>query len=174
MNDLLTERLVLHPMSPLEAERVAAGEAADGDLWAPGYPAEGDMSGARLFLTACAITGDPRPFGAYEIRLRADGVAIGGIGFHGAPDDSGRVTIGYGLVPRARGNGYASEALRVLLEFARASGITRVLGDADQDNIASQRVMTTAGMRLVAEDAKLKYYRIDWDGPAESDALSVR
>ncbi|MFI5758548.1 GNAT family N-acetyltransferase [Streptomyces sp. NPDC051569] len=162
MDDLVTERLVLHPLSAVEAERVAAGEPEDGDRWAPGYPAEGDMVGARRYVTTCAITGDPRPFGAYEIRLREDGRAVGGLGFHGAPDEDLRVSIGYGLIPSARGRGYASEALRGLLEFARESGIARVEGDADRENTASQRVMTAAGMRLFAEDEELKYYRIAW------------
>ncbi|WP_046502643.1 GNAT family N-acetyltransferase [Streptomyces odonnellii] len=162
MDDLVTERLVLHPLSVLEAERVAAGEPDPEDRWAPGYPAEGDMVGARRYLTTCAITGDPRPFGAYEIRRREDGRAIGGLGFHGAPDDDLRVTVGYGLVPSAHGKGYASEALRELLRFARARGVSAVLGDTDHDNTASQRVMTAAGMRLVGEDEHLKYYRISW------------
>ncbi|MYV51478.1 GNAT family N-acetyltransferase [Streptomyces sp. SID3212] len=162
MDDLVTERLVLHPLSVMEAERVAAGEPDSEDRWAPGYPADGDMVGARRFLTTCAITGDPQPFGAYEIRRREDGRAVGGLGFHGAPDEDRRVTIGYGLIPSAQGQGYASEALRELLRFARSRGITRVDGDADQDNVASHHVMSAAGMRLVSEDEELKYYRITW------------
>ncbi|MEU3184158.1 GNAT family N-acetyltransferase [Streptomyces sp. NPDC006923] len=163
MDDLVTERLVLHPLTVVEAERVASGEPDDGDHWAPGYPADGDMVGARRFLTTFAITGDPGPFGAYEIRTREDGRAIGGLGFHGAPDENRVVTIGYGLIPSVRGRGYASEALRGLLRFARERGIVRVRGDADLDNIASQRVMTAAGMRFVGEDGQLRYYDITWD-----------
>ncbi|MFD5746261.1 GNAT family N-acetyltransferase [Streptomyces sp. NPDC059255] len=172
MDDLVTERLVLHPLSVLEAERVAAGEPAAGDLWAPGYPADGDMAGARRFLTTCSITGDPGPFGTYEIRRRTDGHAIGGLDFHSVPDEDLAVTIGYGLIPSVHGQGYASEALRGLLRYARARGVSRVQGDTDQDNIASQRVMTAVGMRLVAEDEALKYYRIVFpvDGKA-ADAL---
>jgi RimJ/RimL family protein N-acetyltransferase len=162
MNDLVTERLTLHPMSFLEAEHVAAGEPGDGDLWGRGYPAEGDMAGARRYLTTCAISGDPRPFGAYEIRRRDDGRAIGGIAFHGAPDENLTVTIGYGLVPSEQGQGYASEALRALLRFAEDKGISCVNGDTARTNTASQYVMTAVGMRLVAEDEQLRYYRITW------------
>ena len=158
----MTARLVLHPISVTEAERVVAGKPGDDARWASGYPTEGDLTAARRFLSTCASTGDPQPFGSYEIRLHKNGQAIGGLGFHGAPDESGSVTIGYGLVPSARGQGYASEALRGLLAFARAHGITCVKGDAACDNTASQHVMTAVGMRLVAEDEKLKYYRITW------------
>ncbi|MCW2948021.1 MAG: family N-acetyltransferase [Actinoallomurus sp.] len=155
-------------MSVREAERVVAGEPDDGARWAAGYPAGGDVAGARRFLNTCANTGDPQPFGTYAIRRREDGYAIGGVGFHGTADESGSVTVGYGLIPSAQGKGYASEALRALLAFARAHGITSVEGDTDHDNIASQHVMAAAGMRLVAEDGRLKYYKITW-----SDATAI-
>ncbi|MFB6815896.1 GNAT family N-acetyltransferase [Streptomyces sp. NPDC056347] len=143
-----------------------AGEPDSATRWAPGYPSEGDALAARRFLDACARTGDPGPFCNYEIRCREDGRTIGGLGFHSPPDESGDVTIGYGLVPSARGRGYASEALRVLLEFARAHGVARVKGDAYLDNVASHRVMTAAGMRPAGQDEELRYFEITWTGPA--------
>ncbi|MBT2400139.1 GNAT family N-acetyltransferase [Streptomyces sp. ISL-100] len=101
------------------------------------------------------------------MRRRDDEHAIGGLGFHSPPDHSGSVTIGYGLIPSAQGKGYASESRRALLAFARSRGITCVKGDTDHDNIASQHVMTAVGMRLVAEDERLKYYRTTWTaGPS--------
>src|SRR4051812_49535592 len=99
MSDLETARLVLHPMTVGEAEGVVAGEPGAGARWAPGYPTDGDVSAAKRFLGACADTGDPRPFGNYEIRRREDGQAIGGVGFHAPADENGSVTIGYGLIP---------------------------------------------------------------------------
>jgi RimJ/RimL family protein N-acetyltransferase len=162
MDDLVTARLLLHPMTVSEAERVATGESDGGAHWAPEYPTDGDVAAARRFLSTCANTGDPRPFGNFEIRRREDGQAIGGIGFHGSADENGAVTIGYGLIPSTRGKGYASEALRELLVFARAHGVPCVRGDADHDNIASQRVMMAAGMRPAGEDARVKYFEIAW------------
>ncbi|MFF8714880.1 GNAT family N-acetyltransferase [Streptomyces sp. NPDC015184] len=165
MGDLVTARLVLHPMTVGEAERLVAGDPDGGARWAPEYPTDGDVSAARRFLGTCADTGDPRPFCNYEIRRREDGRAIGGLGFHGPMDENGSVTIGYGLVPSARGRGYASEALRELLLFARAHGVTCVKGDADHDNIASQHVMTAAGMRPAGADDRVRYFEITWTDP---------
>ncbi|MFD9488741.1 GNAT family N-acetyltransferase [Streptomyces sp. NPDC059991] len=162
MECLVTARLVLHPMSVAEAVALTSDEPGRNARWAPGYPTEADTAGARRYLETCESAGDPQPFGTYEIRRREDGRAIGGLGFHGAPDLDGTVTIGYGLVPAVQGNGYATEALRALLLFARAEGITRVKGDTSHDNIASQRVMTAAGMSLVAQDERLKYYAVEW------------
>ncbi|MEW2491933.1 GNAT family N-acetyltransferase [Streptomyces sp. NPDC048411] len=174
MGDLLTPRLVLHPLSPAEAENIVARRPGPGALWAPEYPTDGDAAVAGRFLEHCADAGNPQPFGPYEIRLRQDGHTIGGVGFHGAPNAEGRVTIGYGLTPATRGKGYASEALRALLEFARGEGIAAVNGDADLDNIASHHVMVAAGMRFVRADDQLKHFLIDWsdtpDTPEASEA----
>lgn len=158
MDDLVTAQLVLHPMTLDEAERTAAGGPDSGVRWAPGYPTTGDVSAAKRLLATWADSGDPQPFGNYEIRRREDGQAIGGVGFHAPADENGSVTIGYGLVPSAHGKGYATEALRGLLLLARARGITRVKGDADHDNVASQRVMTAAGMRRIGEDERVRYF----------------
>ncbi|MFD0021269.1 GNAT family N-acetyltransferase [Streptomyces sp. NPDC058382] len=166
MSDLATPRLLLRPMTVSDAEHVVAGRPPDGVRWAAGFPSPGERAAATRFLDTCADTGDPTPFGSYVIRLREDGQpVIGGLGFHGPPDAEGHVTIGYGLVPSVQGMGYASEALRALLRFARDRGVVCVHGDTDLDNTASQHVMTAAGMRLVREDALLKHYRVDWDGP---------
>lgn len=162
MDDLVTPRLVLHPMTVGEAEDVVAGRPNDGASWAPGYPGDGDVFAAKRLLATVETTGDPRPFGNYEIRRREDGQAIGGVGFHGRPDANGTVTIGYGLVPAAQGKGYASEALRALLALARASGVARVRGDADLDNVASQRVMLAVGMRPTGEDERVRNFEIEW------------
>ncbi|MEU8706627.1 GNAT family N-acetyltransferase [Streptomyces sp. NPDC048565] len=172
MGTLMTDRLALHPLTAAEAAAVETGDTRrppDGARWAPGYPDAGDRSGARRFLAACVSTGSPQPFGPYEIRRRTDGLAIGGVAFHGRPDATGQVTVGYGLISSARGQGYASEALRALLTFARSQGVRSVKGDADLDNIGSHRVMASAGMRLVAVDDRLKHYRVDWPGTSRED-----
>ncbi|MBV9977102.1 MAG: GNAT family N-acetyltransferase [Hyphomicrobiales bacterium] len=59
--------------------------------------------------------------------------------------------IGYAIVPWKRGYGYASEALRVILERARDVGLTRVEITTDPANEASRRVIEKNGGRLVEE-----------------------
>ncbi|MDH6579431.1 GNAT family N-acetyltransferase [Kitasatospora sp. MAP5-34] len=160
MNDLLTDRLVLHPFTAEEARLVETGERGPDTHWAPDYPAEGERTGARMFVRACEAVGDPQPFGGYEIRRASDGRAIGGIGFHGGPDEHGAVEVGYGLAESARGQGYAREAVRRMVELAREQGVTKFLGNTGHDNVPSQRVMLAAGMTLVNEDEELKYYEL--------------
>ncbi|MGW4161774.1 GNAT family N-acetyltransferase [Streptomyces sp. NPDC004788] len=155
-----TERLLLHPLSVDDARRIVDARPAPGDRWAEEYPSAGDGRSAQGFLNGVAERGDPGAYRPYAIRLLADGTTVGGIGFHGPPDADGVVTIGYGLVPGARGKGYASESLRALIARAREAGATAVRGDADLDNIASQRVMEAAGMAYEGEDEKVRNYRL--------------
>ncbi|WP_016905716.1 GNAT family N-acetyltransferase [Streptomyces xiaopingdaonensis] len=172
MEDLFTDRLQLHPLSRTEAEQLLAGVPST--LWHPEYPSTGDVIAARRLLLDVEPPERCAPFGTYEVRLRADGRAVGGAGFHRPPDAQGRVTIGYGLVSAVRGNGYATEALRALIALARRCGATAVEGDADLANVASQRVMLRAGMSDVGADETVRCFRIVFAegaaGPGAADA----
>lgn len=54
--------------------------------------------------------------------------AIGSIGFHGPPDDRGRLELGCRIHPAYRGRGYAAEALTAMLDWATERyGVTRFL-----------------------------------------------
>src|SRR5580698_5199795 len=109
--------------------------------------------------------GASSPFGYYQVL--ENGVVIGGIGFHGPPNGD-VVEVGYGVVPGARGRGVATEALRMLLDVATAmDGVRRVVGRTEGSNLASQGVMTAAGMRLVGRDPDFLHYQVDLgDRPA--------
>jgi RimJ/RimL family protein N-acetyltransferase len=55
----------------------------------------------------------------------------------------------YGILPEHRGNGYAGEAARAMIDFAfRQFNLRRVMADTEHANAASQAVMRKAGMTL--------------------------
>jgi len=103
-----------------------------------------------------------RAFPGYAARLREDpaiaawqGRAIvvrdseeiaGSANFKGAPDDDGLVEVGYQLIPRFRGNGYAREALGALVERAFAEPeIEEVVAVIHPDNAPSIAVAESVG-----------------------------
>ncbi|MGC4870100.1 GNAT family N-acetyltransferase [Micromonospora sp. DT53] len=159
MTELRTPRLRLHPIDTAEGERIVGRRAGAGDDWAEDYPFDGDVLGVRGFLAATAAHGDRRPFGHYRITRAADGKAIGGIGFKGRPDN-GRIEVGYGLAPSARGNGFAVEALAALLDLAGEHGLSRVVAETTNDNVASRRTLERAGFRLVGSNDGLYQYEV--------------
>ena len=55
---------------------------------------------------------------------------------------------GYNVRPSARGRGYATRMLGLILERARAAGLARVMLPVEGDNPASARVIERNGGRL--------------------------
>ena len=90
---------------------------------------------------------------------KADQVAIGGIGFHGPPDEAGMVEIGYNIIPAYEGQGYATEMAHSVIDWAfHTPGIQVITAECLDDNIGSIRVLEKVGMRrLAAEGNKLKW-----------------
>lgn len=156
VTELHTQRLILHAIDTAEGERIVARRPGAGDVWTDDFPFDGDVMGVTAFLRSASAE-SRGPFGHYRITRRADGRAIGGIGFKDQPRD-GSVEVGYGLVPSARGQGYAAEALNALLHLAARHGVTRVAADTDEDNIASQRTLERAGFRWSGAHGALRAY----------------
>lgn len=106
--------------------------------------------------------------GLYHVALRATGEPVGICGLLrrdtlDAPD------LGYAMLARHHGRGYATEAARATLAHARHTlGIDRVLAITGLDHAASQRVLTNAGMRragTVDGDPPLALFETDWGDP---------
>jgi RimJ/RimL family protein N-acetyltransferase len=168
--EITTARLRLRLIAEPEARRICDRAPTGEDAWAADYPFEGDLAALASFLHATGRTGEPDPFGYSQITRRADGLAIGGIGFKGPPTDR-VVEVGYGLGPSARGHGYAAEALQALVRIAAGLGVTTIRADTDRDNVASQRTLENAGFSRTGVDSALYYYerRVapdTGDGPA--------
>ena len=155
--DYCTARLSLHPIDEPEARRIRDRAAGSGDAWVADYPFDGDLAAINRFLRATEQNGEQRPFGYYQIRRQPDGLAVGGVGFKGPPD-GGVVEIGYGLAPSARGHGYASEALAMLMQVSAGLGVTTIRADTDLDNVASQRTLEHSGFHQVDVDSELRHY----------------
>jgi len=159
MSNVRTSRLVLHAIDVAEGERIVAAKPGPADSWAHDFPFDGDVTAAKLFLRASCELGEQRPFGFYLISHLSDGRAIGGIGFKGQPV-GGTVEIGYGLVPSARGHGFAAEAVAGLLTVAIDQGLAKVKAETTLDNMASQRTLIRAGFGLVGTDDDVHRYEI--------------
>jgi [ribosomal protein S5]-alanine N-acetyltransferase len=78
--------------------------------------------------------------------------AIGYLNFHAAPDQYGMVEIGYTLLPAARGQGYAIEAVRAAFDWAtREHDIHRFRASVSPDNERSLNLIGKMGFTRTGE-----------------------
>ncbi|MGI8456698.1 MAG: GNAT family N-acetyltransferase [Propionibacteriaceae bacterium] len=154
----------------LPASAIAA--LADGDL------AAADVA-ASVPLSAWLVSPGPRRTWGYRMRQLAKrpsdadwitrviwdpalGRTVGQAGFHGPPDEHGRVEVGYGVDPDHRRHGYARAAFVDLLERARHEPSVRVLRvTISPGNVASEHLIAPFGLVRVGEQ---------WD---EEDGLEI-
>ncbi|MFF8727958.1 GNAT family N-acetyltransferase [Streptomyces sp. NPDC015171] len=157
-------RLTLTGIRPAVADDLRMGGTGGLD-WIGGGPHEITRQTSAALLKAYEA-GVHRPeFGSFALVRNEDGRAVGGINFHGAPDEERRVEIGYDLLAGARGNGYATEALRALTEWALArDDVDTVVVAIKRDNLPSQRVASRAGfLRATVDEERLARTEYDLD-----------
>lgn len=79
-------------------------------------------------------------------------LVVGRAGYHGPPDASGMVEVGYAVDPVHRPRGYARAALELLLERAAAESDVRVVRvTISPDNTASSSLTAQYGFAQVGE-----------------------
>ncbi|WP_149824718.1 GNAT family N-acetyltransferase [Streptomyces tailanensis] len=150
------ERIVLQGIHPAAAADLAEGGTGGFD-WIVGGPIEGTRIGAGMVFKAYEA-GVHRPeWGMFALVRKEDGLAVGALGYHGAPDEDGRAEVGYDLVEGARGRGYMTEALRALADWGRERAAERgdvrsLFAVVDKVNIPSQGVVSRAGFAKVSDD----------------------
>ena len=154
MPDLRTARLLLRALTTDEARTIRSGGTPVGLTFVAAYPLPDTYDGLGLFLRH----GDERWGFSLVVRLE-DMIVIGEIGFVGPPGD-GAVMIGYAIVPSARRQGYATEAISALSRWAlEQPEVGEVRAQTLPDNEASIRALLRAGFEETHGNEKLRRFR---------------
>jgi RimJ/RimL family protein N-acetyltransferase len=151
---IFTERLELVPLPPELLESIARGDASVAARRLDAAVPEGwtDTIPAQQRLEQLAVDPSEQPWLVRAVVLRAPRRVVGNVGFHGPPDQQGRVEIGYGIVPAQRRRGYAREAIAGLTDWAFATGEARVcLASVSPRNTGSLALVRSLGFRQVGE-----------------------
>ena len=83
-------------------------------------------------------------YAIWMIALR-NGTHVGELCFKGVSPD-GAVEIGYGIDESFEGHGYATEAVNAVTAWAfQQDGIARIEAEAEEENVASLRVLEKSG-----------------------------
>ncbi len=91
---------------------------------------------------------------------RETNTIIGDAGFKGKPDNEGLVEIGYQINSAYRNKGYATTAVKGLIEWAfNHNDVRKVIAECHNDNFASIRVLEKAGLKKIRMKGKM----IKWE-----------
>jgi RimJ/RimL family protein N-acetyltransferase len=147
---LVTERLVLRRSIPEDAEQIAAYRS-DPDVQR--YQGWGriDVEKIREEIREMGGRAPGSPgWVQFTVEEREGGTLVGDVGMAPAEGEPGVIKIGYTIAPTFQGKGYATEAVRALVDFAfRVVGARVVRAYASAKNLPSIRVAENVGMRLV-------------------------
>lgn len=84
--------------------------------------------------------------------LKDERKLIGSACFKGAPNKNGEVEIGYGIEDSFKNQGYTTEAVKKMIEWAlKEEGVSSVIAETDKGNLASQRILLKCKMMFKNE-----------------------
>ena len=137
---LETERLVLTPEEPSDAEWFAAllNTRAAGVF---------TIADAAKRIDTMTETMTTTGIGALVLRKRPEGEALGYTGLVVGRCSLDEPELAYELLPRSHGHGYATEAARALLDAAFDTGRRRIWATIGSWNAPSLRVAEKLGFR---------------------------
>ena len=148
--ELRTENLILRRVRPEDAEELYQSLGTDPE--AAGYCGRNPYATPdRAGETVRGFIDGYRDDRAYSWVMDVEDVVVGTIGAWALRDDG--IEVGFSVVRGWRGRGFATEALKKVLEYLTENeGIARVTARCAEADIGSRRVLEKAGMRLAGSE----------------------
>lgn len=146
-----TERLLLRRSRPEDAATISAYRSDPNVNRQQGWDRT-DLEGvlADIVEMSGRSPGEPGGWVQFTVEERKGGRIVGDVGLSVADGEPGVIKVGYTIDPAFQGLGYATEAIRALVEYAfETLGAELVRAHASAENAPSIRVAEKVGMRLV-------------------------
>lgn len=141
-----TERLVLKPYSKVDTENMIellTNNEITKTFMVPDFETRDQLDELVKKLITFSNIEDVKHL-EYEIYL--NDALIGFINDCGIEDDE--IEMGYVIHPDYQGQGYATEAVRVVINELGEMGFRKITAGLFEENIASRRVMEKCGIKL--------------------------
>lgn len=152
-----SERLTLTPLTAAAVEALLTGDHArlhsitGAEFPQPAAPPPYMADALPVVRERLRAHPAEAPWWNWVIVERASGRAVGSVAFGGQPDAAGSVLIGYAMYPEFEGLGYATEAVKAMIDWAfHQPGVKLVRALAPVWNTPALRVAENVGMRPVA------------------------
>lgn len=149
---LETKRLVLRQFTVADAEHIFAldNDPAVMRYLNGGEPTPRAVVEQTILPTFMEYDQNVPGFGVWAVDEKSTGDFLGWVSMRPSDEMVGEVILGYRFRKATWGKGFATEAVRALIDKGFTElGVQRVVATTYQDNVASQRVMEKLGMRLV-------------------------
>lgn len=169
--EIVTARLRLDALRDEDAEALFAYRGDPAVARFQGWKPASVADAKRFIETQHGLVPDtPDTWWQRAIRLRDSGELIGDLGLHFT--DDAKVEVGISLAPAQQRQGYAREALEVMLDFV-FGGLRkqRVMAFVEPRNFMCMRLLEGLGMRRGADhdgDAVFTLETGDWLAPADA------
>lgn len=141
-----TERLFLRPAWPDDLDDLVQTLAEDGIQPTVGVaPLPRTMGDIRAYLER---ERDPRhPHLIMYLRAPGGAQMVGGIGLEPYDEDENTAEVDFWIAASHKGRGFGREGLLAIMDQARSFGYRRIVASHFTDNIATHRVLESAGFR---------------------------
>jgi ribosomal-protein-alanine N-acetyltransferase len=158
-----TNRLELIPLTPnvlkLCVENIA-GLEKEMNCSYQGEPLEGYLL-AIVKSQLDLVQRDPDNYlwnSVWLLIRNTDRVVIGSAAFKNTPDEDMEVEIGYGLGKAFEHNGYMTEAVKAMCDWALKQGtIAHVIAETYLNGFASQRILKRCGFKEVRREKTIRW-----------------
>ena len=103
----------------------------------------------------------PDGFGAWLFIDKADRMVVGDGGFKGAPGDSHKIDIGYGIIESRQRRGYAYEAVNALIKWGFSQdNVMKITANCLIDNQPSHNLLLKLGMKEISRNHEYIYFEL--------------
>ncbi len=99
-------------------------------------------------------------FTLWTIILKGENRMVGDLCFMGFPNDSGEIEIGYGTYEDFRGNGYMTEAVGGMVDWAkRQPAVKAITASTNKTNVASYTILQKNQFVQIGESEDLFHWK---------------
>ncbi|MEU8637823.1 GNAT family protein [Amycolatopsis sp. NPDC048633] len=125
-----------------------------------GWDAPVPEAAARRLVAGFAAAEEGAP-GWFQYAVERDGGLIGDVGIRWAGNRV-RAEVGFTIARAHQGNGYATEAVRCVLDRVFAAGVRRVSAECDARNTASARLLERLGFSREGHRRRHTWLKGEW------------
>ncbi|UOQ43161.1 GNAT family N-acetyltransferase [Halobacillus salinarum] len=128
--------------------------------WNKNWPHHGLKALLPIYAENLEEDEDQFGFGPWVMIDNGREHVIGDIGFKGRPDSEGTLEIGYHVVVSERNQGYASEAVAKMCDWAFSNReVKGVEAQCDKNNIPSQKVLINNGFNHTGREGDVFLFK---------------